>query len=304
MGLLVWIDSSDRGACPPAWKATLARHNLIWIGGNNSGNARAVNIRFGMAIDAVHNMKKRYTIDPDRIYVGGVSGGGRSASMLTIGFPEIFTGGGFYVVGCNYWNTVPAEKKGTFYQGFWGTPNPQQNALIRQAKDRSFVFLTGETDYNRFQTKEVYRGYKSAGFSHLTYLEVPRMGHVIPPPDWLEKSLAFFDEALLPKGARAYQQALSLKRTGYGRAACDKLRLAAHYNNAAAQAALQQLRKKAAETLREVDETIKRKDFTTAKNLLRNLSKHVSPELVPDLKERVLHLKELTNKTTNVPPAP
>src|SRR5262245_61972808 len=75
-GLLVWISPSDSGTAPEAWLEVLAKRNLIVVGAHNSGNGRGVAYRVGYALDAVHNLSKLYSIDKDRIYVTGFSGGG------------------------------------------------------------------------------------------------------------------------------------------------------------------------------------------------------------------------------------
>src|SRR3954447_25410295 len=89
-GLLVWVSPSGRGAAPRAWVDTLAKHKLIWIGAENSGNERAVWIRVGLAVDAAADMQQRYKIEPTRVYVSGMSGGGRVASMIGLAYADVF----------------------------------------------------------------------------------------------------------------------------------------------------------------------------------------------------------------------
>jgi RNA polymerase sigma factor (sigma-70 family) len=91
MGLFVWI-SAGAAELPVGWDDVLIRHRLIWISANNTGNARPELIRAGLALDAAHNMRQRYDLDPDRIYVSGFSGGGSVATMLMTGFPDVYRG--------------------------------------------------------------------------------------------------------------------------------------------------------------------------------------------------------------------
>src|SRR5205823_3396061 len=91
-GLLVFVNSADNGDCPGEYRPLLESHRLIYIGANNSGNEKSVPKRIGMALDAVSNMKKLYTIDPDRVYASGISGGGRVCSHLAPAYPEAFNG--------------------------------------------------------------------------------------------------------------------------------------------------------------------------------------------------------------------
>ena len=52
-------------------------------------------LRQALALDAVHNMRKRYNVEDDRVFVSGFSGGGLVASQLIHGFPDVFHGGFF-----------------------------------------------------------------------------------------------------------------------------------------------------------------------------------------------------------------
>src|SRR3954466_15344171 len=79
-GLLVFDSPGGRGNLHEPWREVLEKHKLIWIGPNKAGNDRLPLCRFGLCIDAVHNMKKLYDIDPNRVYISGVSGGGRISS--------------------------------------------------------------------------------------------------------------------------------------------------------------------------------------------------------------------------------
>ena len=109
-GLFVWIDASDESRIPEGVKPILDKYRLIWVGANNAGNTRFVGYRYGLAIDAAYNMKKLYTIDEERVYIGGISGGGGCASEVAVAYPELFYGG-FYVVGCNYFRKISRPDK-------------------------------------------------------------------------------------------------------------------------------------------------------------------------------------------------
>jgi poly(3-hydroxybutyrate) depolymerase len=102
-GLLVFVNPGGHGSLKGyerlGWKEIIDKHELIWIGPNKVGNDRLVRPRMGLTIDAAVNAQKTFKIDPNRVYVCGVSGGGRVASMLGVGFPDVFRGG-FYIIGC------------------------------------------------------------------------------------------------------------------------------------------------------------------------------------------------------------
>lgn len=206
-GLVVWISPGPEGKPRQEWLDVLRKHKLIWVGPNNAGNNRTRWVRLGLAIDAAHNVQKMYKIDPHRVYVSGASGGGRCASTLAMTFPEVFTGGGFPIIGCNFYRVVEAGK------GDDGRPRyflrafnrPPAKAFATVSKERRFVLLTGETDENRPQTELYADAMKKDGFRYVTYLQVPGMGHESPDAEWFEKGIVALDAGrdAVAKGANS-----------------------------------------------------------------------------------------------------
>jgi tetratricopeptide (TPR) repeat protein len=192
-GLLVWISPGRYGgAGRPETLATLARHHLIWVGANASGNDRNRWDRWGLALDAAWHLQKLYAIDPSRIYVAGYSGGGRAASALTMLYPDVFRAG-LMVMGIDWYRDLPVpDHPGTHWPAPFARP-PRD--LFKLAKERSrFVLLTGERDFNRVQTRVVRDELADDGFRTVTYLEVPAMSHYDPvPAEWLEKAYSALD---------------------------------------------------------------------------------------------------------------
>ena len=190
-GLIVWISFGGGGQIPiQGWSDVLDRHKLIWIGPGMAGNDQYWPIRVGKGLDAAANMKSLYRIDDRRVYAAGLSGGGRAASMLGVGFPDVFTGG-CYIVGCDFYRDVPLGVPGKFWaRNFFAPPRP----LFTLAKTRSrYVLFTGEGDINREQTECNYKAFLNDGFEHVTLLEPPALGHGAPDPEWFEKGIEALD---------------------------------------------------------------------------------------------------------------
>jgi poly(3-hydroxybutyrate) depolymerase len=187
----VWISASDRGTMPRGWTELLSKHRLIGIGANNSGNPRGIGVRFGLALDAVHNLKKMYSIDETRVYASGVSGGGKVASMLGIIYPEVFRGA-IPIVGVAYFRDIPVPgEKNKLYPRNCDKPPP---AIFDRAKQGRFVLITGSNDMNRDPTQATYeQGFKKDAFKNVEYVEVPGMGHTVPDVDVIDKALEFMD---------------------------------------------------------------------------------------------------------------
>jgi poly(3-hydroxybutyrate) depolymerase len=199
-GLFVWISAGPSGGLPRAdWQKVFDDHHLIYIGPDRVGNDVDTIWRHWMALESVRNARERFpSIDANRIYVAGVSGGGRIASHVAIVNPDTFNGG-FYIVGCDFYRDTRAPgdgpHAGKWYRGFWRTPSPK---LIALAKANRFVLLTGETDPNNGNTRSVYSGYKDALFKHVQLFDVPGMGHHVPDVAWFEQGIAFLDSVDAP----------------------------------------------------------------------------------------------------------
>jgi hypothetical protein len=236
-GLVVHTDAGSTGN-PYVYKDLMGPRRLIWIGATKVSNDRNVACRFGLALDAVWNMTRRYRIDPKRIYATGMSGGGRCASMLAPTYADIFTGGGLYVVGCNQ-PTWPNEKQ-------VGKP------IHELAISHRYAFLTGERDMNRQDTKAVFEGYKSQGFKRIEYFETPGMGHEFSPPEWYAKGLDFVDAALIDEAQQLLDAgAVAEKKVKLVEAYDDYAKVIADYPIAAKQVA--EARPKAEELRGKVD---------------------------------------------------
>jgi hypothetical protein len=190
-GLVVWVSFGGGGVvADKTWIDVLNRRKLIWIGPNMAGNSRYWPVRVGLSLDAAANIKSLYRIDEKRVYSAGFSGGGRAASMLGIGFPDVFTGG-CYICGCDFYRDVPLAEPGRFWQrNFFPPPQP----VFKLAKTNSrHVLVTGEGDTNQDQMECNYKAFINDGFQHVTVFEVPRLGHRTPDAKWFEKAIDALD---------------------------------------------------------------------------------------------------------------
>jgi hypothetical protein len=202
-GLFVWVDAGNTPRIPEDWEEVLSQHKLLAIAAYHSGNQRHIASRIQLAVDAAFNMRRRFNITPRRVYISGISGGGRVASMVGIAYADVFSGT-FPIVGANFYKPIPATGGGHYPPVF-----APVGTILAGAKERNrFVLLTGSKDFNRENTKDVYRrGFKAEGFRHILYLEVPGMGHALPSGEWFAKGLDFLDRDDPPPKARAKAKA-------------------------------------------------------------------------------------------------
>ena len=189
-GLFVYINADDSAGLPAGYEAVLEKRKLIAVSAYKSGNARNIFDRFRLAIDANVNLRKRFNIDPARVYVSGFSGGGRVASMLAVAYADVFSGA-IPLCGVNFYTDIPSEPG-----KYWGRGYIPVDEALKIAKESGrYVLVTGEKDFNLKNTKAVHElGFKKEGFKRALLLEVPGLGHAPPAADWLEKGLDFLDK--------------------------------------------------------------------------------------------------------------
>jgi hypothetical protein len=194
-GVMVYMhDISDDPTIGDAWPELLARQKLIFVAPLTAGLDRQRMQRLGLALDALHNVRQRYNIDKDRLYVGGFSEGGDMASQLGFVFGDVFDGA-MMLCGTNYYRDVPHPQ----------TPHRQWQAQFtapaRDVLDFSkvynrYVFVSGENDPPRVMIHTTSRICDREGFQNVTYLDVPELAHVLPPPAWVERAVIALDEPL------------------------------------------------------------------------------------------------------------
>ena len=208
-GIFCFIHSGDISHLPKNWQATIDKHNLIWVSAQNSGNKVSTYWRHCLALYGIELVKERYNIDTNRIFLGGNSGGGRAASILSIHFPDIIKGSSYHI-GCNFWNSVPTFKgDGRTYPGF---AKGKKLKTLKEASNNYFVFITGTKDFNLDNTKSVHKGYLDAKFKNCKLIVVDGMGHQRPPTEHFDQSLTFLDSPRAARGKEFMAKAQQLEK--------------------------------------------------------------------------------------------
>lgn len=191
-GLVVWIDASDSGVIPMHWRSVLDQNRLIWVGAKNSGNDRGIQERrIPLALEAMYNARLLFAIDPKRVYLAGISGGGRVVSRMVFSYADLFTGG-IFVIGADAWEDVPVlDKPGYVWPKDF--PEPRSKYMNSARKDNRYVMLTGDLDMNRGEMQSIYDHVYSRALRHVVFYQVPNMGHDQPPSQWFDKAIRYLD---------------------------------------------------------------------------------------------------------------
>jgi len=179
-GVIVFVSPTDSGKPPKGWLELLQQKKLSWIAADDFGNQQPSAQRVLAAVMALSLAQKTAELDRKRIYIGGMSGGGRIASMTAPRFPQLFSGG-LYIVGANFWM-------------------PEDAQLKQKAAANRYVFITGTGDFNRTDMKGVFSLYRKKGLDSSLLMDLRDYGHEYPNVEQLGQAIDFLDEGKL--GAR------------------------------------------------------------------------------------------------------
>lgn len=201
MGLLVWINPTESGEPPSELNEAADALSLAIITPEHAGNDRPVVDRLQVALDAVQTASGSVWIDPDRVYIAGMSGGGRLSSMLWAGAPDVFTGA-VGVVGLNSHHQVPTGK-GTVWPASHRLP---AGDLSRALRPHPIAAISGPRDFNFTECRLRINQLRREGFAARLF-DVPRLGHVMPDAAIMTDALTWIDRPVHEARAEAAARA-------------------------------------------------------------------------------------------------
>jgi len=174
-GALVFINRwGNSGGSRKSYNELLEEKNLIWAGVLDAGDQTPMDERMMRSILAPTVLAQDYALDPNRIYIGGFSGGAHVATILATGKPGLFKGGMF--VG----GTV-----------FWGDKLPPGIDVIRQNR---YVFVGGSNDVALNTMRRTAGSYKDAGITNSKLIVMPNERQEMPGPLYLREAIEFLDD--------------------------------------------------------------------------------------------------------------
>lgn len=203
-GLIVWIDASKSGRPPEVFKMAADALGCIMVGAADAGNGRLSTDRYQLGLDMVATITQRYHIDPERVYVTGISGGGRISSGLVACFPEVFTGA-VPIVGLNAYKHVPLGDGSFVVMGF-GRPKASSWRLLREHR---IAPMTGPLDFNYREMVNATRIMTGDGLD-VRLFEYEDMAHTLPTPERFVEALTWVDAEHADARAEAAEQAEKL----------------------------------------------------------------------------------------------
>lgn len=172
-GLMVYISPTQSGEMPRGWQSVMDERNLIYIGADRSGNSALVSRRAVFAMVAPTLIGKNYRLNRERIYVTGLSGGGKMASMVATDHAHLFKGA-IYNCGVDFWDDHPPRR-------------------YEQIKQNRYVFVTGTLDQALEPTKKVHGQYLRAGVENSKLMVIRDMTHKNPNRYDFDEAVAYLD---------------------------------------------------------------------------------------------------------------
>ena len=187
-GLLVWSSPTARGSIPRVFGPALDELNLVCIGSDNTGNDRDVPDKFQMVFDAVATAQQRFHIDDRRIYITGMSGGGKVTSILAMCFPDVFTGS-IPIVGLGSYSLLD-ESWGKHRNAYFAEPRWR---LLKLARAHRMAPMGGPPDFNYDEMQERVARLEVNGFTNIRFFSYRDMAHVMPTADRFAEALQWID---------------------------------------------------------------------------------------------------------------
>ncbi len=177
-GLILFISPTPRAmAVQSRWRAVCDELGLMLAAPHGAGNDCDPPLRTKIILDVLDDVRRKHSIDTDRTYVAGFSGGGRMACNIAFALPEYF--GGVIPIG------AAGELRG------------QETWLQQRVANRiSVAFVLGAEDFNHCEVT-AYRGplLESSGV-RTTIRVVDGLDHKIPESSVLIEAVQWLEETI------------------------------------------------------------------------------------------------------------
>jgi hypothetical protein len=195
-GVYVAISPSPKAWLPDkAYQELFKKHRIISVSAHDAGNGQGLFRRSGLALDGLATVRLLHKTDPSRYYVGGVSGGGGTATQAHFLYPGHFKAS-FNIVRGSLPDLfevpvdVPGQyKKGQVFGNTWPyLTNEKWKRIALERPDSRWAFLSGPKDFNYEFAKASAPQWRGHGFQS-EFFDVPGLGHQNVPAKWFEKAL-------------------------------------------------------------------------------------------------------------------
>lgn len=199
-GVIVWLNYKDTDATPTPLHPILDRSHTIFVVSKSSGQEDW--IRAGLALDAIHNLKKIYTIDEARTYLFAITQPEQTIGQkMGLACADAFAGF-VYIFNQRYFRPIPIPgNPGMTYAVSFSRPG---SVLFNQARTRRHILIGDPKVADT--TRLIFKSYQQDGFKQAHYVEatIDDMHYPNLTAGWFEKTMELLDaptEAPAPASA-------------------------------------------------------------------------------------------------------
>ncbi len=175
-GLIAFLHAGDEMNVPNDWKKVLTRHKLLYVAPQKVGNEQPTPRRALVTVAAIHKMMELYKVDPQRVYITGLSGGAMTASLVAFAQPDLIHGA---LPMCGF--LFPPDE------------NTNKESLEKVKAQVRFALITGSKDFNEQFITHFYNQLESEKYQAKLF-DVPGMGHKIAPGQTINDALKWIDD--------------------------------------------------------------------------------------------------------------
>lgn len=188
-GVLVWISPTPDGRIPDIFGPVCDQLGLIAVGVDNNGNQREITDRLQNHLDSIETLAQHASIDRQRIYLTGMSGGGRCSGILLLAFPDLFAGA-VPIVGLDTYHNAPTGDPGKFWPKRLARPAGPTRKLLEERRIRS---ITGSVDFNEPEMVLRTQLLQDDGIEAVVDV-IEGMAHAMPNAEQFTQALIWVDE--------------------------------------------------------------------------------------------------------------
>lgn len=188
-GVLLWVHAASPSVIPGVFVEAADRLNLVIVAPANVGNKRPILDRMQVCLDAIATVQAYVPTDNSRVYVTGISGGGRVSSMLHVCFPDVFNGS-VPIVGVNCYASTRSPDGARWPAGM----SRPSRALWRLLRDDRIAPITGPRDFNHDQTEAAVERFARDGLDARSF-SYPDQEHTMPTAPRFAEAMSWVNEA-------------------------------------------------------------------------------------------------------------
>lgn len=196
-GLLIFLDPGDRLAVPETWKPVLAKHRLLWACPAGAQDGQPDMRRVGLALDTLATLRTAQVFNTQRVYLAGLSGGGRIAAQAALLYPDVFAG--VIVQAAPAKLRTPQDRDTTF-------PFLQDVDVQKVARrNLRWAFFTGDKDPNYLPMLGHAQGWAHFKFRFRIF-DVPGQTADILTGEWLDQVVQWLEGAPVEGAAPRFRE--------------------------------------------------------------------------------------------------